>query len=101
VDQLDTLPLEKVAKSAPGGTYAHSTHLIQNGGYREAIMQAYAWSGDSDNEQVFPFGIQVFNERFTGLDAPESVLEIWGRLRESPLEWIAKSCQVNQAREKG
>ena len=23
------------------------------------------------------------------------------RLRENPLEWIAKSCQVNQAREKG
>lgn len=75
MDQLDTLPVEKVAKSAPGGTYAHSTHLIQNGGYGEAIMQAYAWSGDSDNEHVFPFGIQVYEVSFKKSDGPESVPE--------------------------
>lgn len=83
VSSFDEIPMIMVAKSIPAARYAVFKHVGIVSGIPDLYSRIYKeWLPSSDFELAFDFDMELYDERFTEMDDPESVMEIYIPVRE-------------------
>jgi predicted transcriptional regulator YdeE len=80
VSELGAIPYGMFAKVLPQCTYAVFTHHVVDG-YPKLIERVNAWFESSDYEEAHPYDFQLYDSRFTSMDDPESVQDIYVPVR--------------------
>ncbi len=79
VSKVEDLPLNLFAKTIPAGKYAVFTLRMADGGFPHAYQFMEKWLADQDYESPdaahHRFEVQVYDQRFEGLDNPESEID--------------------------
>jgi len=76
VSELGPLPPDLFAKVLPPSTYAVFTHRVVDG-YAKIYAAINAWLEGSEYREAYPFDFQLYDSRFTSMDDPESVQDIY------------------------
>ncbi|MBK9247509.1 MAG: GyrI-like domain-containing protein [Ignavibacteria bacterium] len=77
VTEFDEIPILMVAKTIPAARYAVFTHTGDISGVHELYTFVFKeWLPNSEFEMAFDFNLELYDERFLGVDNPESQLEI-------------------------
>jgi predicted transcriptional regulator YdeE len=82
VSAIGALPPDVFVKVLPPCTYAVFTHRVVDG-YGKLNERISAWLASSGYEEAHPFDFQLYDSRFTSMDAPESVQDIYVPVRRS------------------
>ena len=80
VSAVGAVPLEVFVKVLPPCDYAVFTHRVADG-YGAVYERINAWLKSSDYEEAGPYDFQLYDSRFTTMEDPESVQEIWVPVR--------------------
>jgi len=80
VNELGLIPEEMFAKVLPPCTYAVFTHHVVEG-YVKLNERVTAWLESSEYEEAHPYDFQLYDSRFTSMDDPESVQDIYVPVR--------------------
>jgi AraC family transcriptional regulator len=87
VMSFDDIPMIMVAKIIPAARYAVFTHKGGVKGIHELFMYIYkVWLPNSEFELAFNFDMEAYDERFLGIDNPESILEIYVPIRDKAID---------------
>jgi AraC family transcriptional regulator len=76
VSAIEDLDSELFAKTLPTCHYAVFTHRFRHGDYYVAFEAVYDWLEHSAYAPAHLFDVQVYDERFRGVDDPDSEFEI-------------------------
>lgn len=76
VSELGAIPDDMFVKVLPPGTYAVFTHRVVDG-YRRLYDLVNAWLAGSKYEEARPYDFQVYDSRFTSMDDPESLQDVY------------------------
>jgi predicted transcriptional regulator YdeE len=82
VSGIGAVPLGAFATALPPCDYAVFTHRLVDG-YDAVYTRINAWLESSDYEEAGPYDFQLYDSRFTSMDDPESVQEIWVPVRRA------------------
>lgn len=78
VSSFDDIPMTMVAKYIPAARYAVFEHIGKVSGIPDLYSRIYKeWLPASNFELAFDFDFELYDERFTGMDNPDSVMEIY------------------------
>ena len=78
VSDLNSIPAGMVGKEIPAGRYAVFTHKGLISGLRATYEKIYGtWLQDTDLEVIQGYGFELYDDRFTTIDDPESELDIY------------------------
>ena len=80
VSELGSIPEEMFAKVLPPCSYAVFTHHVAEG-YAKLNERVNAWLESSKYEEAHPYDFQLYDSRFTSMDDPESVQDIYVPVR--------------------
>ena len=80
VTELGLIPEEMFAKVLPPCTYAVFTHRVVEG-YAKLNERVSAWLESSEYEEAHPYDFQLYDSRFTSMDDPKSVQDIYVPVR--------------------
>jgi predicted transcriptional regulator YdeE len=74
------LPMEMVHKVLPACKYAVFTHRVADG-YASVYGRINRWLESSEYEEAHPYDFQLFDSRFTTMEDPESIQDIYVPIR--------------------
>jgi len=78
VESLDSIPMYMVGKTIPAARYAVFEHKGGVEGIHDLFQYIYKeWLPTSEFELAYPFDMEVYDERFLGIDNSESILSIY------------------------
>jgi len=80
VSEIGAMPPDMFVKVLPAGTYAVFTHHVVEG-YKQLYDGIFAWLESSEYEEAHPYDLQLYDSRFTTMDDPESVQDIYVPVR--------------------
>lgn len=84
VTEIGAMPADMFVKVLPAGTYAVVTHRVLDG-YAKLYEAFEAWLAASDFEEAAPFDVQRYDSRFTTMDDPASVQDVYIPIRRKRL----------------
>lgn len=76
VTEIGTMPPDMFVKVLPAGTYAVVTHRVVDG-YDKLYGDFGRWLESSEYEERAPFDFQLYDSRFTSMDDPDSVQDVY------------------------
>ncbi|MBI3259758.1 MAG: GyrI-like domain-containing protein [Ignavibacteriae bacterium] len=77
VGSFDEIPMLMVCKTIPASRYAVFSLTGGVAGLHDLFMEIYKeWLPHSSFELAFDFDMEVYDERFKGIDNPETVMEV-------------------------
>jgi AraC family transcriptional regulator len=80
VSELGSIPLDMFAKVLPSCTYAVFTHRVVDG-YARLNERVSAWLESSEYEEAHSYDFQLYDSRFTSMDDPESLQDVYVPIR--------------------
>lgn len=81
VTEIGAMPADAFVKVLPAGTYAVVSHRVIVG-YAKLYADFGAWLASSGYEEAAPFDVQLYDERFTTMDDPASVQDVYIPIRQ-------------------
>ena len=84
VENLDEIPMDMVGKIVPANTYAVFTHKGPVSGLRNTYENIFGnWINQADVEVIPGFDFELYDDRFTSPDDPNSEIDIYIPIQRS------------------
>lgn len=76
-DRLAAMPEGVTLTHVPAARYAVFTWRMGDGGFGGAYAYIRAWAQDSQLSVDHSYDVQAYDARFTGIEKPDAIVEIW------------------------